>query len=135
MKEPEFSRPPAPSMLIALCDHADDHRVIFFDDGFKLPSFCPHEPMCRGVGIICLGPKPGEADGDSATDRLAIRPPRFRTQKKHFITAPWLPGGHLCAVQVHLGLAEGRSDLHSRHRAIALANSGNPWNSEPAVQL
>src|ERR1700685_1199143 len=133
MKESKFSRPPAPGVLIALRSHADDDRGILFENGFELPSSCTYEPMCRSLGIICLGPKPGETNGNPTSDRLTIRPPRFRAQKKHLVVARRLPRGYLCTVQVHLALAKGRSYLDSRNRAISFANAGDPRNSEPAV--
>jgi hypothetical protein len=135
MNESELSRPPALGMLIALRKQGYDNRVIFFENRLELPGFCAHETMCRSLGIICLGAKPRETDRDAASNCLTIRPAGFRAQEKHLITviAGRLPGGHLCTVQVDLGLTERRSDLHSRHRAIAFAYTGEPRDSEPAI--
>jgi hypothetical protein len=102
MYKPKFRWPPAPGLIIALDKHADRNCAFVLHDRLELPGSCAHKSMGWSVGVIYLSAKPGKADWNAASDRLAVLPARLRAREKQFLVPRWLPGGHVGAVKIHL---------------------------------
>src|SRR5262249_4562501 len=128
-------RPPVPSLIVALGrhDHADSR--LMFNDGLNPPTCRAHKPMRGRFGIVCLGAKPRKANRDSPADRLTFLPARLCAQKENLAMPSRLPGGDLCAVQVHLAFGRRTCDLDSWQTAVPLTNSGHSRNSELSLEF
>src|SRR5262249_4575971 len=84
---------------------------------------------------VRLSSKPGEADRYASTNRPAFRPSRLIAEKEHFLCARWLPGGDVCAMQVHLPCSFGRGDAYLRQPAVPFDDMGDTRNVKTAIQF
>src|SRR5437588_8509190 len=100
MDQTKVSRPPFFRAFIALGEHADRNCIPDLRDRLKLPRSRTHESVRRCLGIVCFISKPGEADGHASPNGTATLPLRLGTDEKHFLRAPWLPGGDVRTMQV-----------------------------------
>src|SRR5262249_14434186 len=109
MEQVKVSGPPALRFDIAFAEHADRNCAPGLLDRFQLPRGRAHESVRRRAGIVCFGPKPGEADGYAATNGAAILVACLGADEEDFLPAARSPRSYVRSVEVHFscGVAGG----------------------------
>src|SRR6516164_6768451 len=135
MGEMKVCGPPSPRFGVAFGEHADRNRIPGSRDRLELPRLCAHEPVRRRAGVVCFGSKPGETDGDTATNGVAVLPACLGADEEDFPGAARYPRCYVRPVEVHFSCGVGGGDDHFPQPTIPRDDSGAAWNSQAAVQL